>query len=53
MPYDRELISATDRKTDALLTIAAMIQKFTHSPQSDREIRDTVLKLRDLIARSG
>jgi hypothetical protein len=51
MPYERELISAIDRNTDALLTIAAMIQKFTHSLESDHEIRDAVLNLRDLIAR--
>jgi hypothetical protein len=53
MPYERELISAIDRNTDALLTIAAMIQKFTHTLQSDQEIRDAVLNLRDVIARHG
>ena len=53
MAYERELISAIDRNTDALLTIAALIQKFTHSLQSDHEIRDAVLHLRDLIARHG
>jgi len=53
MPYERELISAIDRNTDALLTVAAMIQKFTNSRQSDQDIRDAVLNLRDLIARHG
>ena len=53
MAYERELISAIDRNTDALLTIAAMIQKFTNSLQSDHEIRDAVLNLRDHIARNG
>jgi hypothetical protein len=53
MPYERELISAIDRNTDALLTVAAMIQKFTNSRQSDQDIRDAVLNLRDLIARDG
>ena len=51
MPYERELISAIDRNTDALLTVAAMIQKFTNSRRSDQDIRDAVLNLRDLIAR--
>ncbi len=53
MPYERELISAIDRNTDALLTVAAMIQKFTNSRQSDQDIRDAVLNLRDLIPRHG
>jgi hypothetical protein len=53
MPYERELISAIDRNTDALLTVAAMIQKFINSCQSDQDIRDAVLNFRDLIARHG
>jgi hypothetical protein len=53
MAYERELISAIDRNTNALLTIAARIQKFTHSLQSDYEIRDAVLHLHDLIAQTG
>jgi hypothetical protein len=53
MAYERELISAIDRNTNALLTIAAMLQKLTNSRQSDHEIRDAVLNLRDLITRHG